>query len=221
MDRVETHSDRRRSAGEGPIAVGLTGGLAAGKTTALCLFAEAGAVTASADAVVHELYGLPDMRAALREHFGAGVLSADGTVDHGALGMRVAADREALRWLEGLVHPRVSQEFDRLLAATDPGRVVVIEIPLLFESGLQRLFDLVVTVEAPREVRSARAEVRDGGRVFGALDAEQLASEQRLAASDICYVNDGDPAGLRGFVAEVMARTRAVRRAPTAGTAVS
>jgi dephospho-CoA kinase len=175
----------------------------------------------SADAVVHELYARPDVRAALREHFGVAVFSADGTVDRRALGACVAADREGLRWLEGVVHPLVALEFERVLTTVESSRVVVIEIPLLFESRLQRLFDLVVTVEAPRELRTARATARDDSRVFDVLDAEQLSTEQRLSASDIGYVNDGDLERLRGCVAEVMARAAALWRAPKSREAVS
>jgi dephospho-CoA kinase len=206
-------ADRRRPRAEGPVAVGLTGGLAAGKTTALRLFSEAGAVTVSADDVVHRLYERDDVLAAVSEHFGDGVVGADGTVDRRALGARVSGDREGLCWLEGLVHPLVSREFDHVLATTHAGGVVVFEVPLLFESRLQGSFDLVVTVEAPRELRTARAIARDGGRVFEALDAAQFSTERRLAASDVGYFNDGDLDGLRAFVADVMARALAIGRA--------
>jgi dephospho-CoA kinase len=209
---METGNERRHLRVEDSVAVGLTGGMAAGKSTALCLFAEAGAVTVSADAVVHELYARPAVAAALRERFGAAVFCDDGALDRRALGACVATDREALGWLERLIHPLVAREFDLVLATAESHRIVVIEIPLLFEAHLQGLFDLVVTIEAPRELRTARAAARDDSRVFAVLDAEQVSSEQRLSASDLGYVNDGDLAGLRAFVAKVMARAAALRQ---------
>jgi dephospho-CoA kinase len=195
--------------------------MAAGKTTALRLFAEAGAVTVSADAVVHELYARPDVATLVRDRFGAAVIGGDGALDRRALGACVGTDREALGWLERLIHPLVAQEIDRVLATTECERVVVIEIPLLFESHVQGLFDLVVTIEAPRGLRAARAAARDDTRVFAVLDAEQLSTERRLAASDLGYVNDGDLAGLRAFVGEVMARATALRRVPHGPRVVS
>jgi len=192
------------------VSVGLTGGLGAGKSSALQAFHELGAVTFSADAVVHELYRRPEIMAALAGRFGPQVLGPHGEVDRERLGSLVAGDDGARAWLEQLVHPRVGEQLDSLRRSAPPGSVVVCEVPLLFESGLQDRFDLVVTIEAPRALRVERVGPRMPAALFGRFDALQLTSEQRMAASDLAYPNEHDLTGLRGFVAEVYRRARAL-----------
>jgi len=190
------------------LLVGLTGGLAAGKSTVAGLLAEQGCTVVDADRLVAELYrpGEPGALRA-RELFGDGVLASDGGVDHRALGARVFADAEARRLLEAVIHPLVGERFRELAARQ--GGIVVLEATLLVEAGWADAFDLVVTVEAPLELRLARAIARgltpaEAGRRLAA----QGDGGARRAAADRVLLNDGDPAELR---AEVEALVRDLR----------
>ncbi|GAB4262136.1 MAG: hypothetical protein Kow00122_18650 [Thermoleophilia bacterium] len=193
----------------GVASVGLTGSVGAGKSTALAAFADLGARTLSADAVVHALYASPEICAVLHARFGSAVVGCDGSVDRKALAQRVLGDEEALRWLEALVHPRVGHEVRDFLRRSPVGSVVVCEVPLLVEAQMRPLFDIVVTVEAPVELREARA----GGRLgpfFPMLNARQATPEQRAAAADFIFVNDGPVEALREFVAVVFRNAKAL-----------
>lgn len=192
------------------IAVGLTGGIGAGKSTALSLFAETGALVVSADAVVHDLYARDDCKAALVDHFGPGVLDAGGHVDRVSLAGLVHGRPEELRWLEELTHPLVRAGIETFIGSAPAGSVVVCEVPLLVESGLEGLFDLVVTVEAAPGIRRARSRHRFGAQMFAELEGLQASSERRTAASDLAFFNDGDLEHLQMFVHEAYARARAL-----------
>ncbi len=139
------------------VAIGLTGGIGAGKSTALALFSDCGALAFSADQVVHELYARSEVVSLVAEHFGRPVLSAQGTIDRLRLAEAVRGNREDLRWLEQIVHPLVGQEIADRVETAAPGTIVVCEVPLLFETGFERLFDLVVTMEAPADIRRQRS----------------------------------------------------------------
>jgi len=185
-----------------PLAVALTGGIAAGKSEALLAFARHGAVTASSDEVVHRLYREDaSLQAALRERWGARVF-ADGEVDRAEVGRIVFADRGELDWLEHELHPRVRAALDRmlaeLLAAGDPPAVVVVEVPLLYEAGGEGRFDKVVVVTAPHDVRVARR---------GAIDdreARLVPDEEKIRRADFAFVNDGPLEALDAFAARVL-----------------
>lgn len=138
------------------LRVGLTGGLASGKTTVARWLREAGLAVLDADRIVAELYapGAPGAQAVERL-FGPGMLDRQGGVDHPQLAARVFAEATERRRLEAAIHPLVKARF-AALAAAEPG-IVVLEATLLAESGFAPLFDLVVSVEAPAELRLARA----------------------------------------------------------------
>jgi len=184
----------------GVVAVGLTGSVGAGKSTALSMFAELGAAVFSADEAVHGLYRHPDVCAPLRARFGPVVFAEDGSLDRSALAEIVLADEDARRWLEDFIHPQVADEMGRFLRTCPSPTVVVFEVPLLFDSGMERMFDLTVTIEAGRDVRARRAEDPRRRRVFEGFDLKQLPSERRASLADMAYVNDGDPEQLRRFV---------------------
>lgn len=180
--------------------MGLTGGLAAGKSTVARLLAEAGCTVVDADRLVAELYraGEPGARRAA-ELFGDGVLAADGSVDHQSLGARVFADAEARRRLEAAIHPLVGERFREL--AAHRGGIVVLEATLLVEAGWAEAFELVVTIEAPEELRLARAIARG----LPPAEAKRRLAAQgdgaaRRAAADRVLLNDGDPSELRAAV---------------------
>ncbi len=187
-----------------PIAVAITGGIGAGKSEALAAFARHGAATISSDEIVHRLLAEDeDVRARLVERFGEEILDGGGQVDRSAIAEIVFADREALDWLEGLLHPLVVQEYldwrEKLAAEDEPPPLTATEVPLLYEVGGQERFDAVVVITAPPQVRGARSEV-------DAAEREQrlLPDSVKVAQADFSYVNDGSRDELDAFVEGVV-----------------
>ncbi len=134
------------------------------------------------------------------------MIAEDGSVDRLALAEIVLADEDARRWLEAFVHPRVADEMRRFLSTCSSPGVVVFEVPLLFDTGMERMFDLTVTIEAGREVRVGRATDPRRRRVLEGFDSRQLPSDRRTSLADMAYVNDGGLEQLRGFVRTVYRR---------------
>ena len=184
-----------------PLAVALTGGIAAGKSEALQAFARHGAAVISTDDVVHRLYREDEgLQVALRDRWGERVF-CDGGVDRSEIGRIVFADRGELDWLESELHPRVRAATDEWLAA-QTADVAVAEIPLLYETGGEKRFDRVVVVTAPPEVREARR-----GAVADRED-RLVPEEEKVRRADFCYVNDGSLEELDAFVAGVLEELR-------------
>jgi dephospho-CoA kinase len=158
--------------------IGLTGGIATGKSTVSRLLAERGAAIIDADVIAREIMepGHPVL-AAVSERFGPGVLNADGTLNRKKLGEIVFSNPEERKALEALTHPAIRAEMKQRmeeLEAADPHRLVVADIPLLYESGLDPLYERIMVVYVPREVQLTRLMLRDG------LSKE--AAEQRINA---------------------------------------
>jgi dephospho-CoA kinase len=195
-------------------AVGLTGGIGAGKSTALRFFAEVGAVTLSADEVVHRLYLRADVKQALTERFGLEVLDPGGEVDRRRVAELVQGRPEQLAWLESLTHPLVGEEIARLVRDAPAGAVAVCEVPLLFEAGMAGCFDLVVTIEAGGEARRKRSTHSFGPQLFEEFEALQASSERRVAGSDLAFFNEGDIDHLRAFVRQAYERALSLVDAP-------
>jgi dephospho-CoA kinase len=208
MGRERRGEEERREV----TAVGLTGGIGAGKSTALALFGECGAQVFSADEVVHGLYGRPAVAARVGAHFGREVLAKDGSVDRSALAEAVRGRPNELHWLEKLTHPLVVAEIRRRIGGAPAGAVVVCEVPLLFEAGCEKLFDLVAAVEAGEEVRRRRSVHRFGLDQFTELEGLQASSEQRMRGSDFVFVNDGSLDDLREFVRHAYESARSLLR---------
>ena len=188
-------------AGGPGLRVGLTGGLAAGKSTVARLLAEQGLTVFDADRLVAELYG-PGQPGAerVRELFGDSMLGRDGAVDRGALAATVFRDPDALARLEAAIHPLVRDRFEEI--AGDVGAIVVVEATRLVEAGWGDELDLVVTVEAPAELRLERAVARGMDRDEARRRlAAQGEGEARRRRADVVMVNDGDLAALRAAVA--------------------
>ncbi len=187
-----------------PIAVAITGGIGAGKSTALEAFRSHGAATVSSDEIVHHLLATDDaVREQLVAKLGDGVLGSDGKPDRGRIAEAVFADRELLAWLEGLLHPLVSSEYltwrERLSVLDDPPRVCVTEVPLLFEVGGDARFDKVVVITAPKTLREQRRRVARDDR-----DARLLPDREKVRRADYHYVNTGTFEELRDWVGTVM-----------------
>lgn len=183
------------------LVIGLTGGIASGKSTVAELLAERGAVVIDADRLARDVVepGTPGL-AAVVERFGAGVLASDGGLDRAALGRLVFADPAARRDLEAIIHPAVRARAAELTAAAPDGSVVVQMIPLLVETGQQDAFDFVVVVDVDPDAQLARVRDRDG---LGDDDARarvqaQAGRNARLAAADVVIHNDGTRDDLAG-----------------------
>ena len=173
--------------------VGLTGGIAAGKSEALRALERAGAATLSSDDVVRELLTTGEVRDALVDRFGDEV-APGGEVDRSAVAEVVFSDPEKREWLEGLLWPRVGQriaEWRESLEHAEPRpRAAVVEVPLLFESGMEAVFDRTIAVIADESVRSERAGARGHSRV-DERTSRQLSQEEKAQRADIVVRNDG------------------------------
>jgi dephospho-CoA kinase len=148
------------------ILVGLTGGLATGKSTVARLFRECGAVVLDADVLARQAVapGRPAWKDIVRA-FGRGVLRADRTLDRAALARLVFHNRSKLKRLNAIVHPRVAREQARLtreIVRKDPKAVVVYDVPLLFEAGVNKRVDTIIVVAADRETQIRRLMTRNG-----------------------------------------------------------
>jgi dephospho-CoA kinase len=187
-----------------PIAVAITGGIGAGKSEALAAFARHGAAIVSSDEIVHRLIREDEeVRAALLERFGDRILDEAGQIDRSAIAEVVFPDREALAWLEALLHPRVAREYlewrDGLARLPNPPAVCATEVPLLYEVRGEERFDAVVVVTAPPELRAARTRVPIEER-----EPRLLPEGEKAARADFVFVNDGSIEQLDAFVAGVM-----------------
>ena len=188
--------------------VGLTGGIGAGKSEALKVLEQLGAATLSSDAVVHELLTTGEVRDQLVERFGSAV-APDGEVDRGRVASVVFADDEQRKWLEGLLWPRVGQrvwEWREGLERRDPRpRAAVVEVPLLFESGMGEAFDATIAVIADEAVREERAGQR-GHEGVASRTARQLSQEEKAQRADFVVRNEGTLGELGEKLSEVLAR---------------
>jgi len=187
-----------------PLAVAITGGIGAGKSEALRAFARHGAATVSSDEIVHHLLRRPDVRDAVVQRMGHGIVSPEtGEIDRGALATVVFNDRAALAWLEELLHPLVSAEYlqwrEQLAALPDAPQVCVTEIPLLYESGAESRFDRIVVITAPTKLRRARSLVATEDR-----EARLLDDREKVKRADYAFTNIGSLEELDAFVASVM-----------------
>jgi len=186
--------------------VGLTGGLAAGKSTALAALERLGARTLSTDEVVHELYAGAELRDLVVARWGGGV-APGGVVDRAAIAKVVFGDPEERAWLESQVWPRVAAAvvaFRRDAAASEPpARAAVVETPLLFEAGMQDAYDATIAVIAPEDVRQDRARKRGHDGVEG-RNSRHLSQEEKAARATYTVVNDGTVEQLEQRLAEVL-----------------
>ena len=190
--------------------VGLTGGIASGKSAASARLATLGAFVVDADELAREAVapGTAGL-AAVVAAFGGGMVCADGSLDREALGRLVFADEGARRRLEAIVHPQVRRLAAAHEAGAPPGAVVVHVIPLLVETGQAGDFDQVVVVDVPAEVQERRLLVRSPGLTEAdarARIAAQASRGDRLAAADVVLDNSGTPGELAAQVDALWAR---------------
>jgi dephospho-CoA kinase len=187
--------------------VGLTGGIGAGKSEALRALEQLGAATLSTDAVVHDLLATDELRALLVERLGPRAAQG-GEVDRSAVASLVFESPEHRSWLEGVLWPRVADRVARWRAEVDRRRpapvAAVVEVPLLFESGMEAAFDCTVAVVADEAVRSERAAER-GHAALGSRASRQLSQEEKAERADFVIKNDGDLAQLREGLSRLLA----------------
>jgi dephospho-CoA kinase len=191
--------------------VGLTGGLGAGKSTALAALERLGAATLSTDAVVHDLYGSDEVRDAVVARWGADV-APGGVVDRAAIARHVFAHPEERRWLEGLLWPLVGRRVwafrEQQEAADPPPKAVVVETPLLFEAGMHGIYDATIAVVADEDVRRSRAAAR-GHEAVDERAARQLTQDEKAQRATFVVRNDGSEADLERTLSSVLAKLRA------------
>jgi dephospho-CoA kinase len=188
--------------------VGLTGGLGAGKSESLRALAELGAATLSTDAVVHDLLASDELRDIVTERLGPEV-APDGRLDRSLIAARVFGDDEARAWLEGELWPRVGQrvtDWKQEVEALDPAPpAAVVEVPLLFESGMEAAFDATIAVIADKSLREERAGAR-GHAAVSERTGRQLSQAEKAERADFEVRNDGTLDELRETLSQVLAK---------------
>ena len=192
--------------------VGLTGGLGAGKSEALRALAELGVATLSTDAVVHELLASDELRDIVAERLGLEV-APDGRLDRSLIAERVFGDDEARAWLEGELWPRVGRrvtDWKQEVEALDPAPpAAVVEVPLLFESGMEAAFDATIAVVADESIREERAGAR-GHTAVSERTGRQLSQTEKAERADFEVRNDGTLDELRETLSQVIAKLERV-----------
>jgi len=191
--------------------VGLTGGMGAGKSTALAALEQLGAVTLSTDAVVHELYGTPEVRDAVVARWGPEV-APDGVVDRAAIAARAFATPDERAWLEGELWPRVGARVAQFLAAAatrePPPAAAVVETPLLFEAGMAGAYEATIAVVADEDVRAQRAAAR-GHVAADERAARQLTQAEKARRATFVVDNSGTERELLDQLSGILGRLQA------------
>ncbi|MCK9249237.1 MAG: dephospho-CoA kinase [Solirubrobacteraceae bacterium] len=186
--------------------VGLTGGLAAGKSTALGILAELGVPVLSTDAVVHELYLGEELRRIVVDRWGREV-APDGVVDRQAIAGVVFGDPDERRWLEEQIWPRVGERvwaFRQDAQQRDPAPpAAVVETPLLFEAGMADAYDATIAVIAPEALRAERAAAR-GHAAVDERNSRHLTQQEKAERATYVVVNDGSLRDLRGRLGSIL-----------------
>ena len=187
--------------------VGLTGGIGAGKSEALKALESLGAATLSTDAVVHELLTTAELRDELVDRLGPEV-APNGALDRSKVAELAFGDDEHRGWLEGLLWPRVGQrviEWREEVDAADPApAAAVVEVPLLFEAGMDQAFDKTLVIVADEDVRRERAEAR-GHAALDSRTGRQLSQTEKSQRADFVVRNDGSLEEWREWLSRFLA----------------
>jgi dephospho-CoA kinase len=165
-----------------------------------------GAATLSTDAVTHELLATSEVRDLLVAELGPEV-APDGQIDRSAVAARVFGDDAKRKWLEGVLWPRVGERVAQFRETTEDRPAAVVEVPLLFESGMEAVFDTTIAVVADEDVRVGRAAAR-GHQLVEARTARQLSQDEKAQKADYVVRNDGTVEELETKLSEVLAKLR-------------
>jgi dephospho-CoA kinase len=184
--------------------VGLTGGVGSGKSTALEVLERLGAATLSTDAVTHELLSTAEVRDLLVAELGPEV-APDGQIDRGAVAERVFGDEEKRTWLETVLWPRVGERVAQFRESAEDQPAAVVEVPLLFESEMEGVFDRTIAVIADEEVRARRAGERGHAGLEGRT-GRQLSQREKAEKADFTVRNDGSLDELKHSLSRVLAK---------------
>jgi dephospho-CoA kinase len=184
--------------------IGLTGGIGAGKSEALRALDRLGAATLSTDAVTHELLDTDEVRDLLVEKLGPEV-APNGQIDRSSVATTVFDDDEKRKWLEEVLWPRVGQRVADFRESGEDRPAAVVEVPLLFESGMEPVFDKTIVVVADEDVRAGRAAAR-GHQLVEARTARQLTQDEKAQKADFVVRNDGTLDELEAKLSEVLKR---------------
>jgi dephospho-CoA kinase len=188
--------------------VGLTGGLGSGKSTALAALARLGAAVLSSDAVVHELYEGEELRDAVVARFGQEV-APGGIVDRAAVARCAFASQEDRKWLEGTVWPlvgaRVAAWLEKARAQSPRPPAAVVEVPLLFEAGLEGIYDATIAIISEEGLRERRAAAR-GHALVDERAARQLSQQEKAARATFVVRNDGSEEDLQRELSSVLGK---------------
>ncbi len=190
--------------------IGLTGGVASGKSVVAAELAALGAHVLAADAAAHRVINLPAVKAQVVNRWGPKILALDGNVDRREVAKKVfspgAPANAELRFLEALVHPLIRREFEVQIARdSDTGiPAVVVDAPLLLEAGWETLCDLLIFVDSPRETRLERAQrLRNwSAQEFQAREAAQLPIEEKRSRATHVLINQGSLAEIKTLVGQ-------------------
>lgn len=182
--------------------LGLTGGIGAGKSEALAALERLGAAVLSTDAVVHSLYEDPEVVGLVVGRWGEDV-APGGVVDRAAVARAAFASPDERAWLEGVLWPRVGERMVAWREQHADARALVVEVPLLFESGMDAAFDATIAVVADEDVRRARAEAR-GHEGLAARTGRQLSQDEKAARADHVIRNDGSLEALESALSELL-----------------
>jgi len=196
--------------------VGLTGGLGAGKSTALAALERLGAATLSTDAVVHDLYGSEEVREAVVARWGSEV-APDGKIHRPTVARRAFAAPQESAWLEELLWPRVGARvaawYEGLGEQDPPPLAAVVETPLLFEAGMEGVYDATIAVVADEEMRAQRAAARGHQAVDERAD-RQLTQDEKAARATFAVRNSGTVDELEEELSGVLVALRETNRTP-------
>jgi dephospho-CoA kinase len=187
--------------------IALTGGIACGKSVAAVAFAALGCSVLSSDTLAHESLNSPEILTQIRKRFGTAILTPENKVSRPALGEIVFRDATQRRWLESIVHPAVVARW-RTLTAAAPERTWVLEVPLLFEAGLENGFDTVVCIHCTEPTQLARMASRGLSIPEARLRLQaQLPLEEKVRRAAFALFNEGTPEFLRKQIEIVYAAT--------------
>jgi dephospho-CoA kinase len=186
--------------------IGLTGGIGAGKSEALRALGRLGAATLSTDAVTHQLLSTDEVRDLVVAKLGPEV-APNGQIDRSSVAANVFDDDEKRKWLENVLWPRVGQRVADFRESVEDRPAAVVEVPLLFESGMESVFDKTIVVLADEEVRAGRA-ARRGQQLVEARAARQLTQNEKAQKADFVVRNDGTLEELEAKLSAVLERLR-------------